>query len=202
MNNFIAVTFPDAGLTYEVSLAALSQSVAATMAKTQPMNADTLAKVVSDYFEDSSKVRDLAGKMPWAELRGCSRLIEYSRPHGPGAVESAVWSEGYDEPRRATLPDAAEQGTVPLDLHLSVMWQLGASVSAQVFHDHSTGQPNGAMIFVAGNKEQIDAYLAVCAQLCTQMGTTPATPPPQPTPGGNKRGKKVTNIRRGQTFKH
>ena len=165
MNNFIAVTFPDSGLTYEVSLPQLAQTVANNMARTQPMNADTLAQVVGSYFADSEKVADLAGKLPWSDIRGCSRLIQYSRTNGPGVVERAHWSEVYDTPRVAVLPDASEQGTVPLDLHLSVMWQLGAKISAQVFHDHTTGEPNGAMLFVAGNKEQIDAYLAVVAQL-------------------------------------
>jgi hypothetical protein len=179
LKNFIAVTFPEAGLTYELPLGQLAGYVADAMAKTHPeWLAEDVAIAVRAYFEDTANIADLGAKLTWADMRRCARLVECADPAEP-AIEAAVWSEGYDEPRSAALPpDPAIQGSVPLDLHLSVMWQLGAKVSAQVFTD-SAGQATGAMIFVGGNKEQVDAYLTVCAQLCTQMTEHPegAAPP-------------------------
>jgi hypothetical protein len=178
LKNFIAVTFPTAGLTYELPLGQLAGSLADAMAKAHPeWRAEYVATQVATAFDDATKLGELARHMlTWPDMRGCARLVECVHVDEP-AIEGAVWSEGYDEARSASLPDAANQGRVPLDLHLSVMWQLGAKVSAQVFND-AAGNPTGAMIFVGGNKEQIDAYLSVCAQLCTQMTEQPEGAPP------------------------
>jgi hypothetical protein len=171
LNHFIAVTFPDAGLTYELSLEALARVGGADMA-------------------DAAKVPSLVGNLPWATVRPCARLIGYQRPrpHRP-----AVWSEGYEQPRPAVLPaDSADHGIVPLDLHLSVMWEKNAAISAHVFVD-STDQPSGVMIFVAGNKLEIDAYLSAVAQTCRRLAE-PSSPPPAPPPGGRKPPKRATRL--------
>jgi CheY-like chemotaxis protein len=175
LKHFIEVHFPEEGMTFELALPVLASRAHAKLRATQPQrtDADIRQQIEAAFADHTAMVALLRSLLTWSDLRSAARLIDYEL-RMPTDINSCQWSDVYDEPRAVDLPDGEIGGYLPLDLHLSAMWLVGARVCAQLYSD-TNGAAMGAMIFVTGNQEQIDKYLALNAQLSNQINE--ASPP-------------------------
>jgi len=180
MKPFIALHSVDLNCTYEVDTAVIAMHKhMAVMAEWSEANPALdvrspeiqleITRKVSAAFEDEQVIRQFAHTLRWIDIASHARLIEWGgKMPDPKA---GLWSEPYDEPKVAAMPETMLSGA-PLDMYLSLLWQQNSRIVADVMTD-TLGNVTGALILVTGNQEQVQAYMAVCAQLDQQMANNP-----------------------------
>lgn len=177
MNKYIALHSPEAQCTYEIPLHTLVVRRAVEVARAKAaaggiVAVDSMAVIqeVNAEFESAEAVIAFAQTVPWAELTGIARLVEWTgtQPN----TSTGKWSEPYDEPRTADISSSVSLSCAPLDLFMSVMWQQNERLVANVM-TNAAGETTGALILCLGTPEQVAAYIAVCAKLDAQMTDNP-----------------------------
>jgi hypothetical protein len=125
---------------------------------------------VEAEFQSLDAVIAFARTVPWAELTGVARLVEWTGTQPD--TSTGKWSEPYDEPKTVENWPAVSLSCAPLDLFISVMWQQDERLVANVM-TNAAGETTGALILCQGAPDQVDAYIAVCAKLDAQMTENP-----------------------------
>lgn len=181
MKSLIAMYSPDHHCTYEVPVAMIAmlrhmQLHGEMMLETPHPDQDAITRQVATEFEDDAKVQSFAATLRWADIVSHARLVEWgSRPPNP---MTSLWSDPYDEPKVAAMPADNNMSGAPLDLYLSLLWQQNSRIVVDLMTNQ--GEVTGAMILVTGNQEEIQAYMAVVAQLSEQIAKQPDGAPPPP----------------------
>lgn len=177
MNKYIALHSPEAKCTYEIPMQTLvvrrAVQVAREIAAAEGVAAVDSMKVISlveAEFQSLDAVVAFARTVPWAELTGIARLVEWTGIQPD--TSTGKWSEPYDEPRTADISSSVSLSCAPLDLFMSVMWQQNERLVANVM-TNAAGETTGALILCLGTPEQVAAYIAVCAKLDAQMTDNP-----------------------------
>lgn len=172
---------PEAQCTYEIPLHTLVVRRCVQLARERTaecvvVDSIQLIQEVEAQFQSLDAVIAFARTVPWAELTGVARLVEWTGAQPD--TSTGKWSEPYDEPRVAEISPAISLSCAPLDLFMSVMWQQNERLVANTM-TNAAGETTGALILCIGTPDQVAAYIAVCAKLDAQMNEHPEGKPPR-----------------------
>lgn len=178
---YIALHSPEAQCTYEIPLSTLVVRRAVQLAREKTAegvvaDAKDLIEEAEAQFQSLDAVIAFARTVPWAELTGVARLVEWTARQPD--TSTGKWSEPYDLPRTADISPSVSLSCAPLDLFMSVMWQQGERLVCNIM-TNAAGETTGALILATGTPDQVDAFIAVCAKVDAQMNENPEGRPPR-----------------------
>lgn len=175
MDKYIAVNCGRA--TYEIAIPEIAghyhrQIIAASPEMSEQ---DVVAKVIED-LSDRAKLIAFIQTLSWPSISAAARMIAWQDVIPD--LATAGYSEQYRDSLEAPPPADASIGRMPVDYLMSLMWQAGVPLFINIIT--MDGAPRAAIMMVRGDKDAIEAHVAVAAQLSEQMAEKPEGAPSPP----------------------